>query len=311
MGEAASAPPRGQCRPSASARGASVRSHSAAVTPQATMAMASATKPSTRRRRCVLRAPLPSSQNGSRRNDSDHAVPPWGLVSLTTTAAPQRRPSVMVASGSPVDQPDDGTRTLPRTDRRPADLAAQRSGSVGPRLRIVRAQSNAQPTATTSDAIRISQREASPPRRTGRRRSTWPAPSAAVHSARRPAVRRRPAGGGGTAPGGTGVGRGVGVGAARARGGSSPTMALGWMLRSWLLLPDPSSCSVRMCHGAPETSPAPSRTPPADEVPVAGLREVAAPRQEDGRALRAEVDDELGRAVAPGRPGVATARRSS
>jgi hypothetical protein len=40
-------------------------------------------------------------------------------------------------------------------------------------------------------------------------------------------------------------------------------MALGWMLRSWLRLPLPSSWSVRMCNGAPETSPAPSRSPPA------------------------------------------------
>jgi len=28
--------------------------------------------------------------------------------------------------------------------------------------------------------------------------------------------------------------------------------ALGWMLRSWFLLPAPSSCCVRMCQGAPE-----------------------------------------------------------
>jgi hypothetical protein len=78
-----------------------------------------------------------------------------------------------------------------------------------------------------------------------------------------------PAGAGGTTARGVargvgrGVGGGVGVGAARARGGNSPTMALGWMLRSWFRLPEPSSWSVRMCHGAPETSPAPSRTPPA------------------------------------------------
>ena len=47
------------------------------------------------------------------------------------------------------------------------------------------------------------------------------------------------------------VGRGVGVGGASANGGSSPTIALGWMLRSWFLLPAPSSWRVRMCHGAP------------------------------------------------------------
>ena len=41
-------------------------------------------------------------------------------------------------------------------------------------------------------------------------------------------------------------------------------MALGWMLRSWLRLPEPSSALVRMCHGAPDTSPAPSRAPPVD-----------------------------------------------
>ena len=62
---------------------------------------------------------------------------------------------------------------------------------------------------------------------------------------------------------GVATGAGAGPAGARARGPSSPTMALGWMLRSWFLLPDPSSCSVRMCHGAPDTSPAPSRTPPA------------------------------------------------
>src|SRR5689334_14897256 len=60
--------------------------------------------------------------------------------------------------------------------------------------------------------------------------------------------------------GGRGVGLGVG---ASACGGSSPTIALGWMLRSWFLLPAPSSWSVRICHGAPETSDAPSRAPPA------------------------------------------------
>jgi hypothetical protein len=70
--------------------------------------------------------------------------------------------------------------------------------------------------------------------------------------------------GGGTTARGTGVGRGVGrgVAGASARGPNSPTMALGWMLRSWLRLPEPSSWSVRMCHGAPDTSPAPSRGPP-------------------------------------------------
>src|SRR5215211_264265 len=36
------------------------------------------------------------------------------------------------------------------------------------------------------------------------------------------------------------------------------------MLRSWFLLPEPSSWSVRMCHGAPDTSPAPSRAPPME-----------------------------------------------
>jgi hypothetical protein len=60
------------------------------------------------------------------------------------------------------------------------------------------------------------------------------------------------------------VGLGVGVGGARANGGSSPTIALGWMLRSWFLLPEPSSCSVRMCHGAPDTIEAPSLAPPRD-----------------------------------------------
>src|SRR3990172_8515900 len=74
------------------------------------------------------------------------------------------------------------------------------------------------------------------------------------------AVGTATAGGAGVAPGpGT---AGAGVGGARANGGSSPTIALGWMLRSWFLLPEPSSCSVRMCHGAPDTSPAPSRSPP-------------------------------------------------
>src|SRR4029079_1741021 len=59
--------------------------------------------------------------------------------------------------------------------------------------------------------------------------------------------------------GGRGVGLGVG---ASAWGGSSPTIALGWMLRSWFLLPAQSSWSVRICHGAPDTSEAPSRAPP-------------------------------------------------
>lgn len=58
--------------------------------------------------------------------------------------------------------------------------------------------------------------------------------------------------------GGAGAGGGGGAG-----GPISPTIALGWMLRSWFLAPPPSRPSVRMCHGAPETSPAPSRVPPA------------------------------------------------
>ena len=68
----------------------------------------------------------------------------------------------------------------------------------------------------------------------------------------------------GVARGAAGVGRAVGrgVAGARARGASSPTIALGWMLRSWFLLPAPSSCRVRMCHGAPETCAAPSGAPP-------------------------------------------------
>ena len=66
--------------------------------------------------------------------------------------------------------------------------------------------------------------------------------------------------GAGAAGGGTGVG--VGVGGARANGGSSPTIALGWMLRSWFLFPEASSCRVRMCHGAPDTWAAPSGGPP-------------------------------------------------
>ena len=79
---------------------------------------------------------------------------------------------------------------------------------------------------------------------------------------------------------------GRGVGARVARGArSSPTIALGWMLRSWFLLPEPSSWSVRMCHGAPDTSPAPSRTPPAGHVPVPRLGEVATPRR-GGRPSR-------------------------
>jgi hypothetical protein len=34
------------------------------------------------------------------------------------------------------------------------------------------------------------------------------------------------------------------------------------MLRSWLRAPLPSRFKVRMCHGDPDTSPAPSRGPP-------------------------------------------------
>src|SRR6266545_5724743 len=63
-------------------------------------------------------------------------------------------------------------------------------------------------------------------------------------------------------PGGFPPAAGGGVGA-RAWGGSSPTIALGWMLRSWFLFPVPSSCRVRICHGAPDTRDAPSRAPPA------------------------------------------------
>jgi hypothetical protein len=69
-------------------------------------------------------------------------------------------------------------------------------------------------------------------------------------------VGRGPGGAGGAGAGG------AGVGGARANGGSSPTIALGWMLRSWFLLPEPSSWSVRMCHGAPDTIAAPSEAPP-------------------------------------------------
>ena len=72
-----------------------------------------------------------------------------------------------------------------------------------------------------------------------------------------PGAARRPVGRGVAAACGRRyrVGRGAG---ARAWGGSSPTIALGWMLRSWFLLPAPSSWRVRMCHGAPDTSDAPS-----------------------------------------------------
>ena len=42
--------------------------------------------------------------------------------------------------------------------------------------------------------------------------------------------------------------------AIRSTGG---TRALGWIERSWLAAPPPSRLSVRMCHGAPLTSPAP------------------------------------------------------
>ena len=124
MGEAASAPSRGQLRPRPPASGASVRSHKAAVRPQATMAMARATKPSTRRRRCVLRAPWPSSQNGSRRERLDHAVPPWGSC---RSRRPRRRSAdrrAIIASRSPVDQPDDGTSDRAPNGSAPAAMAA-------------------------------------------------------------------------------------------------------------------------------------------------------------------------------------------
>ena len=75
---------------------------------------------------------------------------------------------------------------------------------------------------------------------------------------------------------------GVGVGAARARGGSSPTIALGWMLRSWLRLPDPSSWRVRMCHGAARDFACTVTQATGRQVPEARLGEVAAPREEDG-----------------------------
>src|SRR4029079_19829435 len=47
-------------------------------------------------------------------------------------------------------------------------------------------------------------------------------------------------------------------------GAVSQRIALGWMLGSCFLSPEPSSCSVRTCHGAPETIEAPSRAPPRD-----------------------------------------------
>src|SRR4026207_2080878 len=70
--------------------------------------------------------------------------------------------------------------------------------------------------------------------------------------------------GGGAAGGAVGRGVGRGVGGARANGGSSPTIALGWMLRSWFLLPAPSIRRGRKGHGAPEACPARSDGPPAE-----------------------------------------------
>jgi hypothetical protein len=69
--------------------------------------------------------------------------------------------------------------------------------------------------------------------------------------------------------GGGVAGLGVGVGGARAKGGSAPTIALGEIERSWFLLPLPSSWSVRMCHGEPETIDAPSLAPPFERFQYA------------------------------------------
>ena len=46
--------------------------------------------------------------------------------------------------------------------------------------------------------------------------------------------------------------------------GCTTAMALGWMLRSWFLFALPSSCCVRMCHGAPLIVAAPLAAPPLD-----------------------------------------------
>ena len=46
--------------------------------------------------------------------------------------------------------------------------------------------------------------------------------------------------------------------------GCTTTMALGWMLRSWFLFPEPSRLCVRMCQGAPLIVAAPLALPPLD-----------------------------------------------
>ena len=132
----------------------------------------------------------------------------------------------------------------------------------------------------------------------------------------------RSAAGGGVEPrgrpaSGAGVGRGVGARGGRRRsggragrrrregsGGSSPTIALGWMLRSWFLLPAPSSLSVRMCHGAPETSPrrrARRRSALSQYADWARWPPHASRTADAGRL---ELHEEVGRAVAVRRAGV-------
>ena len=92
-----------------------------------------------------------------------------------------------------------------------------------------------------------------------------------------PAGRRRgrPAGWSGGASASAGRGR---TAAARRRSRSAGCSGPG------SCCPEPSSCSVRMCHGAPETIAAPSRGPPRGRVPVRRLGEVAAPCEEHRRA---------------------------
>ena len=117
-----------QVSPSPCATGASVRSHSATVSPHAAMASASAIPLSTRSRRCVRRAPVPSSQNGSDRVAVVGSSGPPGLrLAVARPGRGAAAPSTEVSrSPAPLTSLTMGLATVGRSRESRDDVAAVR-----------------------------------------------------------------------------------------------------------------------------------------------------------------------------------------
>ena len=102
--------------------------HVATIIPQATMASASATRPSARRRRRRRRAPFPSSKNGSRtRRMADPVDPPRHCASTVRSGPiPAGRANSQVPTRAPAVQ------DRPEAQRRPIGVVRSTSTGLGP-----------------------------------------------------------------------------------------------------------------------------------------------------------------------------------